>query len=143
MLRSASRSLLHGTVQVPGIHQKIHIICVHLGLFRHERERQLLTLVKRINSHVLSDEPLIIAGDFNDWGSRAEHFLNRDLGVREVFKMTHGAYARTFPAWLPVLSMDRIYYRGLNVISCNNHVNGLPWKRLSDHVPLFAEFKLI
>jgi endonuclease/exonuclease/phosphatase family metal-dependent hydrolase len=143
MLRSASRSLLHGTVQIPGTHQKIHIICVHLGLFGHERERQLLTLVKRINSHVLSDEPLIIAGDFNDWGSRAEHFLNRDLGVKEVFKMTHGAYARTFPAWLPVLSMDRIYYRGLNVISCNNHVNGLPWKRLSDHVPLFAEFKLI
>ena len=131
MLRLASRSLLHGTVQVPGIHQKVHIICVHLGLFGHERERQLSTLAKRINSHVLSDEPLIIAGDFNDWRGRAEHYLNRDLGVKEVFKMAHGAYARTFPAWLPVLSMDRIYYRGLSVINCNNHLNGLPWQRLS------------
>lgn len=142
MLRSASRSLLHGTVQVSEIHKKVHIICVHLGLFRHERERQLSTLAKRISSHVPSDEPLIIAGDFNDWRGRAEHYLHRDLGVKEVFKTACGEYARTFPAWMPVLSMDRIYYRGLVVINCN-HLHGQPWQRLSDHIPLFAEFRLI
>ncbi|MBP6366364.1 MAG: endonuclease/exonuclease/phosphatase family protein [Nitrosomonas sp.] len=142
LMRSASRSLLHGTIQLSRTNQKIHIICVHLGLFGVERERQLSTLAQRINSHVPSNEPLIIAGDFNDWRGHAEHHLHQNLGVKEVFKNMRGAYARTFPAWLPVLSMDRIYYRGLNVVDCS-HLQGQPWRRMSDHTPLFAEFKLI
>ncbi len=141
LFRKASRSLLHGTIQIPNLGTKIHIICVHLGLLGHEREGQLSTLAKRISSHVPFEEPLIIAGDFNDWRGRAEHYLHRDLGVQEVFKHTRGSYARTFPAWIPLLSMDRIYYRGLDVIHCN-HLHGKPWHRLSDHIPLFAEFKL-
>ena len=138
IMRSASRSILHGTIQLPHSAAKIHIICVHFGLFERERERQLATLSKRINSHVPSDEALIIAGDFNDWRRRAERFLHQELGINEVFKNTHGAYARTFPAWLPMLSMDRIYYRGLDVVDCK-HLYGNPWDRLSDHTPLLAE----
>ncbi|MCE7914798.1 MAG: EEP domain-containing protein [Nitrosomonas sp. PRO4] len=141
MLRSASRSLLHGAIQIPGIDQKIHIICVHLGLFELERERQISMLAKRIGSHVPADEPLIIAGDFNDWRGRVEHYLHQDLGVKEVFKNRHGVHARTFPAWLPLLSMDRIYFRGLDVVDCI-YLQGKPWRRLSDHIPLLAEFKL-
>jgi endonuclease/exonuclease/phosphatase family metal-dependent hydrolase len=142
MMQSASRSLLHGTIQVPGLEQKIHIICVHLGLLERERERQLSTLAKRIASHVPYNEPLIIAGDFNDWRGRAEHHLHQDLDVKEVFKNTQGSYARTFPAWLPVLSMDRIYFRGLDVVGCR-HLYGRPWRSMSDHTPLLAEFRLI
>lgn len=141
-MRSASRSLLHGTIQIPHNDKKIHIICVHLGLFGREREGQLKTLVRRISSHVPFDEPLIIAGDFNDWRGHAEQFLHHDLGVKEVFKNTHGTYARTFPSFLPVLSMDRIYYRGLDATACSN-LYGQPWRRLSDHTPLLAEFRLV
>ncbi|TXI19772.1 MAG: EEP domain-containing protein [Nitrosomonas sp.] len=141
MLRSASRSLLHGAIQIPGIIKKIHIICVHLGLFELERERQISMLAKRIGSHVPADEPLIIAGDFNDWRGRVEHYLHQDLGVKEVFKNRHGVHARTFPAWLPLLSMDRIYFRGLDVVDCI-YLQGKPWRRLSDHIPLVAEFRL-
>ena len=140
-MKSASRSLLHGIIQMPGTEQKIHIICVHLGLFGRERDSQLSTLVKRINSHVPFDEPLIIAGDFNDWRKRAERHLHHDLGVNEAFKTSHGAHARSFPAWLPMLSMDRIYYRGLEVVDCFR-LHGQPWSRLSDHTPLLAEFRL-
>jgi len=142
IMRTASRSLLHGTILMPDIEQKIHVICVHMGLFGRERERQFATLVKRISSHVPSYEPLIIAGDFNDWLGRAQYHLHEGLGVNEVFKNTHGSYARTLPAWFPVLSMDRIYYRGLDVIDCV-HLQGKPWNRLSDHTPLLAEFRLI
>ncbi|RKZ66469.1 MAG: EEP domain-containing protein [Gammaproteobacteria bacterium] len=141
-MQSASRSLLHGSIQLPGIEQKIHIICVHLGLFGAERASQLSTLAKRINSHVPSDEPLLIAGDFNDWRGLAERYLHQDLGVTEVFKSTRGAYARTFPAVLPVLSMDRIYFRGFDVVHCQR-LHDQPWDRLSDHTPLLAEFKLV
>ncbi len=140
-MRSASRSLLHGVIQLPGIEQKIHIICVHLGLFGGERASQLSILAKRISSHISADEPLIIAGDFNDWRGRAEHYLHQDLGVKEVFKSTGGAYVRTFPAILPLLSMDRIYYRGFDVMHCQR-LHEQPWNRLSDHTPLLAEFKL-
>lgn len=140
-MQRASRSLLHGIVQLPHSNQKIHIICVHLGLFERERERQMAALVSRIGTHIPDDEPMIIAGDFNDWRGRAEHYLHHGLGVREVFKNTHGAYARTFPAWFPVLSMDRIYFRGLEVVDCS-HLNGRPWRMMSDHTPLLAEFHL-
>jgi len=140
-LKSASRSLLHGTILIPEINQRVHLICVHLGLFEFERERQLATLSKRIQSHVPIHEPLIIAGDFNDWRGRAEYHLHHELGVKEVFKTTHGAYARTFPAWLPLLSMDRIYFRGLEAVNCIK-LHGQPWHRLSDHIPLLAEFKI-
>lgn len=141
IMRSASRSLLHGTIRIPGIEQKIHIICVHLGLLEREREGQFATLSKRISTHVPADEPLIIAGDFNDWRGRAERHLHEDLDVTEVFKNKHGAYARTFPAWFPMLSMDRIYYRGIEAVECSC-LHGLPWRRLSDHAPLLAEFRL-
>ncbi|HHO58809.1 MAG TPA: EEP domain-containing protein [Thiotrichales bacterium] len=140
-MQTASRSLLHGTIEIPESGRQLHIICVHLGLFGAERERQLATLAKRIDSHVPSDEALIIAGDFNDWRGRAENHLHQDLGVSEVFKETHGRHARTFPAMLPVLTMDRIYYRGLSLNHCT-HLLGQPWRRLSDHIPLLAEFQL-
>lgn len=141
-MASASRSLLHGTIIVPETRQKLHVICVHLGLFGMERDKQLATLVRRINSHVPHDEPLVIAGDFNDWRGYAERHLNNDLGVSEVFRTLQGGHARTFPALLPMLRMDRIYSRGLEVIACEQ-LHGHPWRRLSDHIPLMAEFAFI
>lgn len=141
-MKTASRSLLHGTIHVPLSRNKIHIICVHLGLFERERENQLAMLSQRISSHVPAEEPLIIAGDFNDWRGRAEQHLHDDLCVTEAFKQTRGAYARSFPAWMPMLSMDRIYFRGLEIVDCHR-LHGQPWRRLSDHTPLLAEFKLL
>jgi endonuclease/exonuclease/phosphatase family metal-dependent hydrolase len=140
-MKTASRSLLHGTIEIPDTGAKIHIICVHLGLFEREREKQLETLSKRINSHVPADEPLIIAGDFNDWRGNAERHLHDDLGVEEAYKNIHGGYARTFPARLPLLSMDRIYFRGLDIVDCHR-LHGKPWSQLSDHTPLLAEFRI-
>ncbi len=141
-MRTASRSLLHGIIQIPLVEKKLHLICVHLGLFGRERASQLSILARLISSQVPADEPLIIAGDFNDWRGHAENYLHQDLGVNEVFKSMRGEYARTFPALLPLLSMDRIYYRGLEAMHCQR-LQDQPWNRLSDHTPLLAEFKLI
>ena len=47
----------------------------------------------------------------------------------------------TYPAGWPVLPLDRIYYRNINVVSCHC-VGGQPWHALSDHMPLYAEFEL-
>jgi endonuclease/exonuclease/phosphatase family metal-dependent hydrolase len=140
-IRSASRSLLHGIIEIPNKNTKIHLICVHLGLFSSEREKQLSILVQRINTHIPHDEPLIIAGDFNDWLGKAEKHLHQELGLQEVFKHTTGRYARSFPAWMPMLNMDRIYFRGLKAVSCEK-LHLAHWKKLSDHTPLLATFSI-
>lgn len=137
----ASRSLLHCVIQIPTTGQKIHTICIHLGLFKGERAQQLTTLAERIKSHVPENEPLIIAGDFNDWRKHAGHYLEKDLGLQEIFKSLTGRHAKTFPAWRPTLQVDRIYYRGINPDICKS-LHKQPWYKLSDHLPLYAEFSL-
>jgi len=159
-MKSASRSLLHGVIQYSETQKPLHVICVHLGLFSFERQRQLSKLVKRIEASIPYDEPLIIAGDFNDWMGRAEKYLCSELGLSDAFKSKQGKLARTFPSWLPVLPMDRIYTRGLTTICCQrlndnhqdylrDHLRDKPheshnknhWAGLSDHLPLIAEFE--
>ena len=141
LMQTASRSLLHGSIHIPGSDKNLHVICVHLGLLGPERNKQLAVLAKRIHSHIPDNEPLIIAGDFNDWRGKAEKHLTSDLGVEEVFKSITGRYARSFPAWMPTLTMDRIYSRGLEAVQCQR-LHGHPWRRLSDHTPLLAQFSL-
>lgn len=140
-MKSASRSLLHGVIQMPQTESPLHVICVHLGLFAYERQRQLIKLVKRIEETVPHDEPLIIAGDFNDWRGIAEKHLSSDLGLVEVFKSQDGSHARTFPAWMPLLTMDRIYCRGVQICD-QQRLNEKPWRGLSDHLPLIAELQI-
>jgi len=137
----ASRSLLHGHIRMPGSDQDVHIVCIHFGLMGKERRLQIGTLCDRIDSHVPHDAPLIVAGDFNDWLGQAGRLFLDHMDLQEVFRQTHGRYARTFPAWLPFLQMDRIYYRGLIPVSCER-LNHSPWDMLSDHAPLAATFTL-
>jgi endonuclease/exonuclease/phosphatase family metal-dependent hydrolase len=141
LFRLASRSLLHGVVQVPQLNKPLHIICVHLALRSSERGKHIHALTERIKSHVPLEEPLIIAGDFNDWIGAAERYFSEDLGLREVFKQLKGRHARSYPAWCPVLPVDRIYYRGISPTLCARLGHG-PWRRLSDHTPLYAAFEL-
>jgi endonuclease/exonuclease/phosphatase family metal-dependent hydrolase len=131
------RGLLHCEIGIPGWPQPLHAINVHLGLFRAWRERQLLALVNRIDRLVPHDAPLIVAGDFNDWTRRASHLLERSLDVSEVFESSGRGPARSFPAMLPVLHLDRIYVRGFRVKLAHVH-RGLQWARISDHAPLSA-----
>lgn len=136
----ASRSLLHAELELPWLVHDLHIICIHLGLTGTERRRQFATLCQRIDEHVSHDAPLIIAGDFNDWTGQAEKHLYQHLELKEAFRTLHHRYAKTFPSWLPVLRMDRIYYRGLQPTFCER-LTHTPWNRLSDHAPLLATFE--
>lgn len=139
--RRASRSLLHAIIKIPKIKVKVHVVCIHFALFKTEREKQLATLCTRILEHVPFNEPLIVAGDFNDWRGQAEHFLETELGFKEAFKTKFGNHAKTFPAWSPKLAVDRIYYRNIKLVSCQR-LKEKPWQTLSDHLPLYAEFEL-
>ena len=48
------------------------------------------------------------------------------------------APARTFPAAMPVLQLDRIYVRGFKVEAAKV-LHGASWARLSDHAPIMAD----
>lgn len=137
----ASRSVLHGTMLLPGMHVPLHTICIHFGLFGRERREQLQILCDRIESHVPHNEPLIIAGDFNDWQRQAEHYLESHLNLREAFKTLTGHHAKSFPVWKPTLAVDRIYYRNLEILG-GECLTQSKWKTLSDHAPLYAEFTI-
>jgi endonuclease/exonuclease/phosphatase family metal-dependent hydrolase len=137
----ASRSLLHGVINLPDQRDDLHVICIHLGLMAMERRRQFKTLCSVIEQHVPHDAPLIVAGDFNDWTGQAEKLFSKHLNLKEAYRTLHQHHAKTFPAWLPLLKMDRIYYRSIELLSCERP-NRKHWTRLSDHAPLMATFQL-
>ena len=134
---SESRGLLHCEIEIPGWPQNLHCINVHLGLLGHWRRKQIVLLKERIRKLVPDEAPLVIAGDFNDWRRLASAELVNALHVSEVFEITSGRPARSYPAMFPVFQLDRIYVRGFSVE--RTHVyHGRAWARLSDHVALSA-----
>ena len=137
--RRASRSLLHGRIELPEEGRHLHLMCVHLDLFGFERKRQLQRLRSYFHDQVDSGDAIILGGDFNDWHGRLGHMLETQLQMREAFRQSQGDYARTFPSNLPLLRMDRIYFRGLELIEAGC-LTRHPWNQLSDHLPLRAEF---
>jgi endonuclease/exonuclease/phosphatase family metal-dependent hydrolase len=132
-----SRGLLHCEVHVAGWKEPVHCINVHLGLWGRSRRFQLEWMADRIRAAVPKAGPLIVAGDFNDWSRKASDYLERELGLYEVFERAEGKVAKSYPANLPMFTLDRIYVRDLNVDGVQRHV-GPQWSRLSDHVALAA-----
>jgi endonuclease/exonuclease/phosphatase family metal-dependent hydrolase len=135
--RFESRGILHCEIEIPGWQQVLHCVCVHLALTAGNRNRQMRVLQARIERLVPASAPLIIAGDFNDWAQHAQQGFARGLGLRETFESLHGHPARSFPAALPVLQLDRIYVRGFDISQARVH-HGQPWARISDHAALTA-----
>jgi endonuclease/exonuclease/phosphatase family metal-dependent hydrolase len=152
-----SRGILHCVLQLQNV--SVHCYVVHLGLFAGSRLRQTEALIEAVAATAPADAPLLIAGDFNDWTDALSDTLRKRLGVVEVFdeqisSRSFGDYlrrlsgrgprlkpARTFPAAMPVLQLDRIYVRGFTVTSAKV-LHGASWARLSDHAPLVAELTL-
>jgi endonuclease/exonuclease/phosphatase family metal-dependent hydrolase len=134
------RGILHGIIRVPHLSCDLHVVCVHFGLFEKSRRNQTQKLIEHIQKNIPADDPLIIAGDFNDWQERCTHQLETDLGVSEVFKTLQGRHAKTFPSFFPVLRMDRIYIKNLTPLKADA-LKDAPWTQLSDHLALLADLK--
>lgn len=135
--RFEQRGLLHCTLEITNWNQPLHALCVHLNLLAHDRRRQLLKLSAYIKTEIPENDPIVLAGDFNDWSHEATHTLKRELGLSEAFETLHGAPARSFPARLPFLQLDRIYTRGMSVEQADV-LTDASWAGLSDHAPLFT-----
>lgn len=137
--RGASRSILHAELDAGGA-DTLHAICTHFGLGAGERKAQTRSLIERIRAMIPARAPLVVAGDFNDWLGRSGEALEKDLGLTEVFRTCNGRHARTFPAWLPTLAVDRIYVRNLQIVATQR--GNAAWRGLSDHLPLICDLQL-
>ncbi len=132
------RGLLHCALDVPSLAEPLHCVCVHLSLLARSRRFQIDALADDLTARIGDDAPLVIAGDFNDWGNKAGPRLAARLGLDEAHTVLHRRPAFSFPARLPVLPLDRIYVRGLQVADCAVQ-RGPAWARLSDHAALAAQ----
>ncbi len=132
--RLEQRGLLHVIVDAHG--HRIHFIVLHLGLIPGSRLRQVGQVQQFIEREVPKDERLIVAGDFNDWGARLRPALNA-MGLKDFI----GDRQMTFPARLPLAQLDFVYARGLKPVGVEIP-KGRIWWRMSDHLPLIAEFAL-
>jgi endonuclease/exonuclease/phosphatase family metal-dependent hydrolase len=114
----------------------LRVLATHFGLHAAERRLQANRLIAAL------DEPstpsrraahaVLLVGDLNEWRGRSGGIraLDRCLGP--------SAAPRTFPSWMPVLPLDRIYADGPAVLH-DVHVYRSPLARLaSDHLPLVA-----
>lgn len=118
----------------------VHCICVHLSLKEPHRQAELRKICELIRS-LPAEEPLILAGDFNDWRRKASKVLYQHCNVIEAFKEQIGRYAITFPASFPVLKLDRIYLRRGSDYTIHKFPR-IPWASLSDHRPLMLQLNL-
>lgn len=132
--RFEQRGLLHSEVRVG--ERAVHVVVVHLGLIRASRVRQLAQLQSFVAREIPLDAPLLVAGDFNDWGDR----VHRDMEAMGL-QTWEPARHPTFPARLPLVQLDYVYGRGLTPLSAQVP-HGRAWWRMSDHLPLIAEFFL-
>ncbi|MCX7897152.1 MAG: endonuclease/exonuclease/phosphatase family protein [Rhodocyclaceae bacterium] len=141
-LRFEKRGLLFCEIDVPGISRPLACICAHLSLFGRSRRRQYEMLARFIAENVDPESPLVVAGDFNDWGGVAQRAFAPHLGLVEVFAHQMAKPTKSFPAALPMLRLDRIYVRGLAPLSCTVH-SGPAWAALSDHAALSARIGML
>ncbi len=108
----------------------LRLVVTHLGLTGRERREQVARLLAALERPA---RPLLaVTGDFNEWLPRspAVAALDRALG-------TCGS-PRTFPAWRPLLALDRLWVRPAAALEELHAVLTRLSLRASDHLPLRA-----
>ncbi|MEY2953263.1 MAG: hypothetical protein RLZZ401_1350 [Pseudomonadota bacterium] len=131
--RFEQRGLLHAELVVRD--QPVHVVVAHLGLIPASRRRQAEHICRFVAREVPADVPVIVAGDFNDWGAQVERTFAA-IGLVSIKKPS----ALTYPSRLPLVQLDCVYARGLMPQQVEVP-RGRAWHRMSDHLPLIAEFR--
>ena len=110
----------------------------HLGLAGFERVMQLRRiLASEALEHTHKTTSTIIAGDFNDvWGGLGKTTLE-PAGFTPVLST-----AKTFPAILPMRTLDRVYFRGGLTLDHSLVSHTKLSKQASDHLPVIADFQV-
>jgi len=112
----------------------LRVLATHFGLHAGERRLQANRLIAALDEPPTASQraarAVLLVGDLNEWRGRSG-------GIRDLDRcLGPSAAPRTFPSWMPVLPLDRIYADGSAVLR-DVHVYRSPLARLaSDHLPL-------
>jgi endonuclease/exonuclease/phosphatase family metal-dependent hydrolase len=100
--------------------------------------------VARLLGHELfrrsSHLPTLIAGDFNDWRNTLSRSVFAPQGFHEA--TAPPSRFRSFPAYLPVASLDKAFHRGAVTVRHVRLVHSRLAREASDHLPLVVDFHL-
>ncbi|MFO0927642.1 MAG: endonuclease/exonuclease/phosphatase family protein [Gemmataceae bacterium] len=118
----------------------LHLVNWHLGLAETERRWQVGYLLQHPLFQRAADMPTLIAGDYNDWRNTLGKHQFHAYDFHQVTNPTH-TY-RTFPAFFPVASLDKVYRRGAVKVKHSHIVRHRLARRASDHLPLVIDFHL-
>lgn len=133
------RGILHAEIS---FHERpLHLFCLHFDLLERGRNQQLQWLSAEVESKVGPRDPVIVAGDFNDWRQRLSESLILRMNFSEIGLAATGRHLKTYPSWFPFWSMDRVYVRDIQVVEAQV-LKGHEWRRMSDHLPLVADLEI-
>ncbi len=137
--RLEQRGLLKTKIKIPETGKEIILANTHLDLTQGGRDKQ----ARMIIDHLLPEKeiPFILVGDFNDWNKKISPKIEKELGAKEIFKTLHGKYPLTFPSFMPMLSLDRVFIHQLKGLKAEALTDS-HWKSLSDHLPLYVEVEI-
>ena len=137
-LKKRRRALVARCVMRARRQRTIQLVNCHLGLAGFERAIQLRKLLECGSlRHLHHRTPTIVAGDYNDlWGSLGKRLME-PAGYLAACKA-----ARTFPAIMPVRSLDRIYFKGELRFEHSFPARSDIARQASDHLPIVADFEL-
>ena len=116
----------------------LHVFNVHLGLNKKQRLEQLARIQRMVPERCGQDDPVVLAGDFNDWSRKLDRTVIEQLGFKNAFSELNHKETLTLHARKPLFGLDRIYIRNLKVKKVER-LSGEPWSELSDHLPMLAE----
>ncbi len=118
----------------------IHLVNTHLGLDERERHWQVAFLLEHQLFQSHATIPTVIAGDFNDWrNTLAEKPLAR-YGFQQI--TSPPSEYRSFPSWLPIGGLDKVFVRGGLKIDRVRVVRTSLARVASDHLPIVVDFSL-
>ena len=116
----------------------VRIVNWHLGLAEQERQQQVRHLCRHHLFRRSEELPTIIAGDTNDWRN---NLAGGALGESGFEHATHPiSRYRTFPAYLPVGSLDKCFSNAGICITHSRVVRSQIAKVASDHLPIVIDF---
>ena len=113
----------------------------HLGLAERERHWQVERLLTHPLFRPLAHHPTLVVGDTNDWRNRLARGPFARLGFRSA--TAPPSRFRSFPASLPVASLDKAFYRGPIAVRRARIVKTGLTREASDHLPLLVDFRLV
>ena len=136
------RGALHTDVCVSET-EVLHVFNIHLGTAFLERRHQARRLSARTTGLLHNVEltgPKIVLGDFNEWTQGlATQMLGSHLKSVDIRKYL--GRTKTYPAFMPVLHLDHIYYDGPLELTALRLHRTRKAVLASDHLPLVAEFE--